>query len=147
LVETQIKVILEFESLNLLSHNENKVVKRKYAFARVLNTIYLSFLIPTTEHFSGIICCCCKIQLSIKQNFSRSLPNWQAVQSSEAETESPQEVDQRNAKETAMLKGNLGESDIPSHEILYDANQLRSLAQLQESLVSAKIIMIIGGYN
>ena len=50
--------------------------------------------------------------------------------------ESPQEVDQRNAKETAMLKGNLGESDIPSHEILYDPNQLRSLAQLQESLVS-----------
>ena len=43
---------------------------------------------------------------------------------------------QRNAKETAMLKGNLGESDIPSHEILYDANQLRSLAQLQESLVT-----------
>ena len=35
-----------------------------------------------------------------------------------------------------MLKGNLGESDIPSHEILYDANQLRSLAQLQESLVT-----------
>ena len=58
------------------------------------------------------------------------------MQSSEAETESPQEVDQRNAKETAMLKGTLGESDIPSHEILYDANQLRSLAQLQESLVS-----------
>ena len=58
------------------------------------------------------------------------------MQSSEAEAESPQEVDQRNAKETAMLKGNLGESDIPSHEILYDPNQLRSLAQLQESLVS-----------
>jgi hypothetical protein len=51
------------------------------------------------------------------------------MQSSEAETESPQEVDQRNAKE-------LGESDIPSHEILYNAKQLSSLAQLQESLVS-----------
>lgn len=54
--------------------------------------------------------------------------------------ESPQEVDQRNAKETAMLKGNLGESDIPSHEILYDPNQLRSLAQLQESLVSYRVL-------
>jgi hypothetical protein len=29
------------------------------------------------------------------------------VQSSEAEVESPQEVDERNAKETSMLKGNL----------------------------------------
>ena len=54
--------------------------------------------------------------------------------------ESPQEVDQRNAKETAMLKGNLGESDIPSHEILYDPNQLRSLAQLQESLVRYRVL-------
>ena len=35
----------------------------------------------------------------------------------------------------AMLKRNLGgDSEIPAHEILYDANQLRSLAQLQESL-------------
>ena len=34
-----------------------------------------------------------------------------------------------------MLKRNLGgDSEIPAHEILYDANQLRSLAQLQESL-------------
>jgi exocyst complex component 4 len=50
-------------------------------------------------------------------------------------TESPQEVDLRNTKETAMLKLNLGgDSEIPAHEILYDANQLRSLAQLQESL-------------
>ena len=39
-----------------------------------------------------------------------------------------------------MLKGNLGESDIPSHEILYDANQLRSLAQLQESLVKNNLV-------
>jgi exocyst complex component 4 len=68
--------------------------------------------------------------------FLRSLPNWQAVKTPDADTaESPQEVEQRNAKETAMLKGNLGASEIPSHEILYDPVQLRSLAQLQESLV------------
>ena len=68
--------------------------------------------------------------------FLKSLPNWQAVKTPDADNaESPQEVEQRNAKETAMLKGNLGASEIPSHEILYDPVQLRSLAQLQESLV------------
>ena len=69
--------------------------------------------------------------------FLISVPNWQAVNTADADNaESPQEVEQRNAKETAMLKGNLGASEIPSHEILYDPIQLRSLAQLQESLVS-----------
>ena len=92
--------------------------------------------------------------------FLKALPNWQAVQeaSHESITESPQDVDSRNLKEIgklihssaftndklsifhfipylAMLKRNLGgDSEIPAHEILYDANQLRSLAQLQESL-------------
>ena len=70
--------------------------------------------------------------------FLKSLPNWQAVKTPDADNaESPQEVEQRNAKETAMLKGNLGATEITSHEILYDPVQLRSLAQLQESLVSS----------
>jgi len=73
--------------------------------------------------------------------FLKSLPNWQAVKTPDADNaESPQEVEQRNAKETAMLKGNLGASEIPSHEILYDPVQLRSLAQLQESLVRNLLI-------
>ena len=73
--------------------------------------------------------------------FLKSLPNWQAVKTPDADNaESPQEVEQRNAKETAMLKGNLGASEIPSHEILYDPVQLRSLAQLQESLVRSPLI-------
>ena len=47
----------------------------------------------------------------------------------------PLAIDLRNTKETAMLKRNLGGfSEIPVHNLLYDANQLRSLAQLQESL-------------
>ena len=33
-----------------------------------------------------------------------------------------------------MLVQNLGSSDIPAHEILSDPTQLRSLAQLHESL-------------
>merc|ERR1712223_212153 len=68
--------------------------------------------------------------------FLKALPNWQVVQEPSAEiAESPQEVDLRNTKETAMLKRNLGGfSEIPVHNLLYDANQLRSLAQLQESL-------------
>lgn len=61
--------------------------------------------------------------------FLKALPNWQAVQETsthESITESPQDVDSRNLKEIAMLKRNLGgDSDIPAHEILYDANQLR----------------------
>lgn len=83
--------------------------------------------------------------------FLRSLPNWIAVQTAEGgESESPQEVDDRNNKETLMLKGNLGgESDIPPHEILYDANQLKSLAQLQESLdwFSNNILTLANGFK
>ena len=40
----------------------------------------------------------------------------------------------RNRKETEILVQNLGSSNIPQHEILSDSNQLRSLAQLHESL-------------
>ena len=82
------------------------------------------------------------------------MPNWQAVQDTttahESITETPQDVDSRNLKEIAMLKQNLGgDSDIPAHEILYDANQLRSLAQLQESLdwFSTAILALSAGFR
>merc|ERR1712059_108281 len=48
--------------------------------------------------------------------------------------ETSEEIEKRNAKETEMLVQNLGSSDIPAHEILSDPVQLRSLAQLHESL-------------
>ena len=78
--------------------------------------------------------------------FLRSLPSWTALQavraqrnygSAEGETyeESPEEINQRSAKETEILTGNLGDSVIPPHEILADPMQLRILALLQESLV------------
>ncbi len=61
--------------------------------------------------------------------FLKALPNWQSVHSDVpvSREESPQEVDVRNAKETAMLKGNLGggDTEIPRHEILHDPNQLK----------------------
>ena len=87
--------------------------------------------------------------------FLKALPNWQAVQegvssSHEVITESPQEVEDRNAKETTMLKRNLGGyTDIPAHEILYDPNQLRSLAQLQESLdwFSKAVLVLAAGFG
>ena len=68
------------------------------------------------------------------------MPNWQAVQDTttahESITETPQDVDSRNLKEIAMLKQNLGgDSDIPAHEILYDANQLRSLVISREKKI------------
>merc|ERR1719466_510139 len=67
--------------------------------------------------------------------FLKSLPNWNTVErDSQGVEETAEEIDQRNAKETEMLVQNLGSSDIPSHEILSDPGQLRSLAQLQESL-------------
>merc|ERR1719466_375938 len=67
--------------------------------------------------------------------FLKSLPNWNTVErDSQSVEETAEEIDQRNAKETEMLVQNLGSSDIPSHEILSDAGQLRSLAQLHESL-------------
>ena len=83
--------------------------------------------------------------------FLKALPNWQAVQEPSSEvTESPQEVEARNAKETTMLKRNLGGyQDIPAHEILYDPNQLRSLAQLQESLdwFSKAVLALAAGFR
>ena len=83
--------------------------------------------------------------------FLKALPNWQAVQEVSHEvTESPQEVEDRNAKETTMLKRNLGGyTDIPAHEILYDPNQLRSLAQLQESLdwFSKAVLALAAGFS
>merc|ERR1712156_631903 len=48
--------------------------------------------------------------------------------------ETAEEVERRNTKEVEMLVQNLGSSDIPAHEILSDPTQLRSLAQLHESL-------------
>ena len=85
--------------------------------------------------------------------FLKALPNWQAVQEASGHevTESPQEVEERNAKETTMLKRNLGgyTVDIPTHEILYDPNQLRSLAQLQESLdwFSKAVLSLAAGFG
>jgi len=78
----------------------------------------------------------------------KSLPNWQLAVSdtlsiieggegqaaAAVSSESPQEVEQRNAQETSTLKKNLGDTDIPVHKIFNDSGQLRSLAQLQESL-------------
>jgi len=67
--------------------------------------------------------------------FLKSLPNWNTVErDNQLVEETTEEIDQRNAKETEMLVQNLGNSDIPPHEILSDASQLRSLSQLQESL-------------
>ncbi|XP_023334937.1 exocyst complex component 4 isoform X4 [Eurytemora carolleeae] len=75
--------------------------------------------------------------------FLKSLPNWEAVFEDDdvggggggrGVEESVEEVEKRNRKETEILVQNLGSSDIPQHEILSDSNQLRSLAQLHESL-------------
>ncbi|XP_071448510.1 exocyst complex component 4 [Hetaerina americana] len=57
-----------------------------------------------------------------------------AGQGRSEEEESPEEVRQRNAREAEILAGNLGEGGINAHEIISDVNQLKVLAQLQESL-------------
>lgn len=78
--------------------------------------------------------------------FDRSLPSWTALQTvrahrnsgtTDCETyeDSPEEIKQRSAKETEILTGNLGDSNIPKHEILADPSHLKILALLQESLV------------
>jgi len=69
--------------------------------------------------------------------FLKSLPNWLTVSeetSDNRQEETAEEVEVRNRKETEILVQNLGSSNIPQHEILSDSNQLRSLAQLHESL-------------
>ena len=83
--------------------------------------------------------------------YLRSLPNWKAAMNEDSSlsiNESLQEVEQRNAKETSILKGNLGEQDIPKHEILAESNQLRSLAHLHESMDwFAKNIILKGQFT
>lgn len=49
------------------------------------------------------------------------------------------QVGERNRKEAEILTGNLGDQLIPPHEILADPSQLRTLAHLQESLVSTSL--------
>ena len=66
--------------------------------------------------------------------FLKSLPNWAAINRDIQQEETSEEIEARNTKETDMLVQNLGNSEIPSHEILSDPGQLRSLAQLHESL-------------
>ncbi len=66
--------------------------------------------------------------------FLQSLPNWRGIRDPSAKVESPEAVEQRNLRETQILKDNLGSSKISDHEILYDMGQLKSLGQLQESL-------------
>ncbi|CAN7999993.1 unnamed protein product [Ixodes pacificus] len=74
--------------------------------------------------------------------FLMSLPNWANLQQPKESDvqESPEEVRLRNKKESEILIGNLASGTlIPQHEILADVAQLRVLAQLHESLVSARL--------
>ncbi|RWS26425.1 exocyst complex component 4-like protein [Leptotrombidium deliense] len=83
--------------------------------------------------------------------FLKSLPNWGILQrskqcsksrsgtiggtSSISFDESPEEIRLRNMRESEILTSNLTQDTlIPDHEILSDVNQLRVLAQLQESM-------------
>lgn len=52
-----------------------------------------------------------------------------------AEEESPEDIRQRNMKEAEILASNTSESGIRAHEILSNVNQLKKLAQLNESMV------------
>ncbi|XP_026680608.1 exocyst complex component 4-like [Diaphorina citri] len=74
--------------------------------------------------------------------FSRSLPNWLELEASRRKRklsrtaeESPETIRERNMKEAEMLAQNLSGGGIGAHEIISDVNQLKCLAQLQESMV------------
>ncbi|KAK6635581.1 hypothetical protein RUM44_000835 [Polyplax serrata] len=80
--------------------------------------------------------------------FLKSLPNWMELQTHKpthrrgkvlrreetAEEESPEDIRQRNMKEAEILASNTSESGIRAHEILSNVNQLKKLAQLNESM-------------
>ena len=69
--------------------------------------------------------------------FLQNLPNWERAKLGipfHTDEESPEEVRQRTQKEAEILTGNLGETEIPLHEILGDIQQFRSLASLQFSM-------------
>lgn len=53
----------------------------------------------------------------------------------ESIVEGPEDVQLRNEREAEILASNLGESGISQHEIISDVNQLKCLAQMQESMV------------
>ena len=69
-------------------------------------------------------------------SFYRALPNWTELR--EKDPEKIDYSDQRNVRETSILKSKMGTYVIQGHEILNDSNQLRSLGLLQESMVSRK---------
>uniref|UniRef100_A0A8D8V530 Exocyst complex component Sec8 n=2 Tax=Cacopsylla melanoneura TaxID=428564 RepID=A0A8D8V530_9HEMI len=73
--------------------------------------------------------------------FLKSLPNWLELAASRRKRklshpieESPETVRDRNIKEAEMLSQNLSGGSIGAHEIISDINQLKCLAQLQESM-------------
>ena len=71
----------------------------------------------------------------------RELPQWVDLRgggSSGGGGASGGGTDQRNARETSILKSKMGTYVIQSHEILNDHSQLRSLGLLQESMVRVK---------
>ncbi|KAL1451872.1 hypothetical protein WDU94_006208 [Cyamophila willieti] len=88
--------------------------------------------------------------------FLKSLPNWLELAASRRKRklshpieESPETVRDRNIKEAEMLAQNLSGGGIGAHEIISDVNQLKCLAQLQESMewFSSRLSLLLSASN
>ncbi|XP_020899282.1 exocyst complex component 4 isoform X1 [Exaiptasia diaphana] len=69
----------------------------------------------------------------------RSLPNWTNLQQQhhrqrKEEEEDLEAIKIRNARESELLTSNLGEHMLSKHEVLLDVSDLKTLANLQESM-------------
>ena len=76
-------------------------------------------------------------------NFFRSLPSWRTLQPTDGQELnrtvcSEEEMRALNSKEAVILITNLSsdEASIPQHEIITDVTQMRTVANVHESLVS-----------
>ncbi len=88
------------------------------------------------NNFEGSFCSFC--------SFYRELPNWIELRVKREKRDKVDfSSDHRNGKETAILKSKIGTHNIPSHEILSDASQFRSIGLLQESMVREHTISLI----
>jgi len=127
------ELVEKMETLSLYSHHFLTIMCNVLMqYKEICGAAYRGLVQPDTEDKRIISAQWAKDE-DISR-FLRSLPNWSTLSGTDSQSEEPQEIEKRNEKETEMLVQNLGTSDIPAHEILSDPGQLRSLAQLHESL-------------
>lgn len=134
-VDDSLKQLQEFiHALPIYSnHFLHIILSMLQNYKEACQGVYRAVMQPETEEKNTI-----SFSLAKKHSqLLRSLPNWTNLQVKDNHDfeESPEEVRLRNKKESEILIEEIArENLIQQHEILSDLSQLRTLAQLQESM-------------